>query len=94
MNLVASYVEGLVWKNIFVVQEISVKHVNVTALIRKYKLDERQLQKIHAMYIAQKIADSTAQGKISTGMDTLEFAQSLRNKADMNSTASDWQPDK
>lgn len=50
-------------------------------LINQFTLDEQQLQRIHAMYVARKIAEAASLGKLSAEMVTEELAHQLSSSS-------------
>ncbi len=58
-----------------------VKTAKLPDLINQYTLDDQQLQRIHAMYVARKIAEAAALGKLSAQMVTEELANQLSSSS-------------
>lgn len=46
-------------------------------LINQYTLDDQQLQRVHAIYVARKITEAASLGKLSAQMITEELANQL-----------------
>lgn len=58
-----------------------VKATKLPDLINQYTLDDQQLQRIHAMYVARKIAEAASLGKLSAQMVTEELANQLSSSS-------------